>query len=285
MKIPFESGGVRVTGLYGKRGGEMHKGLDLVGTSSTRIVAVEDATVAVSSIVTDRENRTWQWGNDVRLDLADGRRLYHCHLAKRLVSAGEKVKKGQVIGIMGATGNANGAHLHWEIRPAGFSTASEDVSVYSGIPNQLGTYSVGESAPAAPAVPAAPAASASGYKVGDRVTIRSGAVYTNGVKVPAGYIGKTYTVGQAGTNKVLIEELYSWVETRWIEEAKTSSAPDGQISVGDRVTLVSGAVYTNGVKVPSRYIGTAFTVSQSLPGRYLIRELNSWVADKYVKKA
>ena len=177
MKIPFESGDVRVTSLYGRRGEEYHKGIDLVGTSSTRIVAVEDAVCAVSTIVTDRQNKTWEWGNYVRLDLADGRRLYHCHLSRRLVQAGERVRRGQVIGIMGDTGNANGAHLHWELRPQGFSLESLDISEYSGIPNRIGVYARdGEELPTE-AVDAT-------FRVGERIRLRAGAVYTNGVKEP-----------------------------------------------------------------------------------------------------
>lgn len=283
MKNPFESGDVRVTSLYGERGGEFHKGIDLVGTSSTRIVAVEDATVAVSTMVTDRQNKTWEWGNYVRLDLDDGRRLYHCHLSQRLVRAGERVKKGQVIGIMGDTGKAYGAHLHWELRPQGFSTESLDICAYSGIPNRLGVYDAktDEELPEE-TVDAA-------FREGDGITLVKGAVYTNGVKVPAQYIGKTYTVAQTGVGRVLVRELYSWVENRYVKKVSAAApqkpATKQGYKAGDFVKIKQGAVYTNGVKVPSRYIGQKYTVAQVLSGRVLIRELNSWVADEYVKRA
>ena len=180
MKNPFESGDIRVTSVYGKRGNEFHKGMDLVGVSSKRVVAVEDAVVGVSTIITDHANRTWEWGNYVRLDLDDGRRLYHCHLSSRLVKTGERVKKGQVIGVAGATGNATGVHLHWELRPAGYSTESLNISEWSGIPNKLGTYSPDGTE----AAPPASAPQEESFHVGQKVTIKSGAVYTNGVKVP-----------------------------------------------------------------------------------------------------
>ncbi len=279
MKLPFESGDVRVTSLYGRRGGEYHKGIDLVGTSSTRIVAVEDAVVAVSTIVTDRQNKTWEWGNYVRLDLDDGRRLYHCHLSRRLVQAGERVRRGQVIGIMGDTGNAQGAHLHWELRPQGFSLESLDISEYSGIPNRIGVYARdGEELP--------PETVDVSFRTGERIRLREGAVYTNGVKVPERYLSGTYTVEQILPGRVLVRELYSWVENRYIfsAEEQEASSPNSEIRAGDAVEILSGASYTNGVRVPDRYVGRRFSVSQTLPGRVLVRELNSWVANEFVKK-
>lgn len=280
MLNPFESGDIRVTSPYGMRDGKMHKGIDLVGTSSTRIVAVEDATVAVSTIVTDRANKTWEWGNYVRLDLADGRRLYHCHLSRRLVRAGEKVKKGQVIGIMGDTGYAFGAHLHWEIRPAGFSLNSLDITEYSGIPNKKGVYDASSASPLKEEQVSAV------YKTGDKVRILEGAVYTNGVKVPSAYLGKPYTVESVGTGRVLIRELYSWVENRYLQGEKSgASAPAAPLKNGDKVKILSGASYTNEVKVPSRYIGRVFVASDVREDRVLVRELNSWVKKAYVEKA
>lgn len=280
MKNPFESGDVRVTSPYGMRDGEFHKGIDLVGTSSTRIVAVEDAVVAVSNMITDRQNKTWEWGNYVRLDLNDGSRLYHCHLAQRLVRAGERVRRGQVIGIMGATGNANGAHLHWELRPSGFSLESLDISAYSGIPNVRGVYdaSSGTSLPQE-TVDAV-------FSAGEKIVLAEGAVYTNGVKVPQKYIGRTFTVAQVLPGRVLVQELYSWVENRYVrkEGEGAPAVQDATVRAGDTVRLLSGAYYTNGVKVPARYIGNTFSVSQTLTGRVLLKELNSWVKTEYVQK-
>lgn len=279
MKLPFETGDVRVTSLYGQRGNEYHKGIDLVGTSSTRIVAVEDATVAVSTIVTDRQNKTWEWGNYVRLDLDDGRRLYHCHLAQRLVHAGERVRRGQVIGIMGDTGNAQGAHLHWELRPQGFSLESLDISEFSGIPNRLGVYARDGAEVESEAVDAV-------FSVGESIRLREGAVYTNGVKVPERYLGVTYTVEQVLPGRVLVRELYSWVENRYVESVgKAEKAPEAELAAGDSVVLLAGAYYTNGVKVPERYIGRTYQISQVLSGRVLLKELNSWVKNEYVRRA
>ena len=85
--------------------------------------------------------------------------------------------------------------------------------------------------------------------------------------------------------RVLVKELYSWVENRYLESAEDAQTPEkDEIRAGDAVEILAGAVYTNGVRVPERYIGRRFSVSQTLPGRVLVRELNSWVSLEYVKK-
>lgn len=62
-------------------------------------------------------------GNFIMLDhtiVKDGKEnrcsTFYCHLSKSEVSVGQKVKQGQIIGIMGTTGHSTGNHLHFEIR-------------------------------------------------------------------------------------------------------------------------------------------------------------------------
>ena len=144
--LPYKTGTVRVTSPYGRRFifgyWEMHRGIDLVGDAKDKTVrAVADGTIARSMIVTDPSNRTSQWGNYVRLDLSDGRMIYYCHLASRLVKAGQKVKAGDPIGIEGSTGKVTGAHLHFEVRKNGVSVNPTGIL---GIPNQVGSYNTGK---------------------------------------------------------------------------------------------------------------------------------------------
>jgi murein DD-endopeptidase MepM/ murein hydrolase activator NlpD len=56
------------------------------------------------------------YGELVILDHGDGWTTYYAHLATRFVGCGDQVSKGQLIGLMGMTGNATGLHLHFEIR-------------------------------------------------------------------------------------------------------------------------------------------------------------------------
>ena len=97
---------------------EFHPGLDIVGKHSDEVVSVCDGYVLWSQMVTDKSNPTWQWGNYVAVTGIDGNTIYYCHLAERKVAAGQKVKAGDVIGIMGNTGYSKGKHLHFEVRSA-----------------------------------------------------------------------------------------------------------------------------------------------------------------------
>ena len=60
------------------------------------------------------------------------------------VKAGQKIKKGDKLGVMGSTGASTGAHTHIELRVPGTSKTSLDISEFCGIPNKLGTYEAEE---------------------------------------------------------------------------------------------------------------------------------------------
>lgn len=140
---PFESYKYRVTSPYGQRTlngvSQFHGGVDLVGEGSTAVCSVCDGTVLVSQIITNKANRTWEWGNYVAVQAVDGTIIYYCHLASRAVKQGDKVKQGQRIGIMGNTGYSFGAHLHFEVRKG---NKAINAAEYLGIPNVTGKYNV-----------------------------------------------------------------------------------------------------------------------------------------------
>ena len=135
------SGKYRVTSPFGRRtlNGEPddHKGIDVVGITDKHVCAVAGGRVVTSKIVTDKSNRTWEWGNFVCILGDDGRMYYYCHLSKRLVSVGRRVEAGQHIGIEGNTGYSFGSHCHFEVRENGVSI---DPAPFLGIPNKAGTY-------------------------------------------------------------------------------------------------------------------------------------------------
>lgn len=145
MRLPYESGKVELTSKFGWRtlngAANNHKGIDLVGRTTKTVVAPCDGIVAVSTMLDRATDKTltWQWGNYIRIDTADGLKLYFCHLAERLVKAGDKVKAGDVIGIEGNTGYSFGSHLHFEIRKNG---ASVNPCTYLGIANAWGIHEV-----------------------------------------------------------------------------------------------------------------------------------------------
>jgi hypothetical protein len=137
--LPYKSGTVRITSKYGMRTlngiTAMHGGLDLVG-SNKEIISICDGVVEKSSLVNDKSDINWQVGNYVRILSDDGNKHYFFHLSERKVKEGQRVIKGQVIGIEGSTGYSTGSHLHFEIRRNGNAINTAE---YLGIPNVIGT--------------------------------------------------------------------------------------------------------------------------------------------------
>ena len=135
------NGKFKVTSPFGSRvlngKPDDHKGIDVVGLGDKHVCAVVSGTVAASTMILDKSDRTWEWGNYVRVDGVDGRRYYYCHLSKRLVKAGQQVKVGDHLGIEGNTGYSFGSHCHFEVRENGVSI---NPAPFLGIPNKAGTY-------------------------------------------------------------------------------------------------------------------------------------------------
>ena len=93
-----------------------HNGVDLAAPIGTPIVASAGGTVIIS-----RVNGGWNggYGNFVVISHNNDTQTLYAHMQTKLVvSAGEHVKQGQVIGYIGMTGHTTGPHLHFEIRGA-----------------------------------------------------------------------------------------------------------------------------------------------------------------------
>ena len=98
--------GFRTDPLNGKR--EFHEGMDFAGTPGTPITAV------AAGIVTWSGPR-YGYGNLIEVSHGKGYITRYAHNSKNLVSVGEKVEKGEVIGLMGNTGRSTGPHVHFEV--------------------------------------------------------------------------------------------------------------------------------------------------------------------------
>ena len=83
----------------------MHRGLDLRGAEGSPIRACADGVVALV-------DNLYFSGNAVYINHGNGVFSSYLHMSKPLVQPGERVRRGQVIGLVGATGRVTGPHLH-----------------------------------------------------------------------------------------------------------------------------------------------------------------------------
>jgi murein DD-endopeptidase MepM/ murein hydrolase activator NlpD len=79
---------------------------------NSEIYAAKSGTVIISTKVAS-------YGNYVSIAHPDGTSTLYAHMSSRKVTAGQKVKQGDVIGITGSTGVSSGPHLHFEITEKG----------------------------------------------------------------------------------------------------------------------------------------------------------------------
>lgn len=85
-----------------------HTGIDLAATTGTKIISATDGTIVLNSSKGD-------YGKHLKIQNGDAIFIY-AHCSKLYVNEGDIVQQGQEIAEVGATGNATGPHLHFEIR-------------------------------------------------------------------------------------------------------------------------------------------------------------------------
>lgn len=99
----------------GKPTGNYHRGLDLRSPPRTPVKATAGGKVLVS--------RMWRMhGGTIGIDHGQGITSHYLHLSRLAVKEGTVVKKGDVVGYVGATGFATGPHLHWGLYIHGIPT-------------------------------------------------------------------------------------------------------------------------------------------------------------------
>lgn len=96
-----------ITDLYGTRHGH-HKGIDIAGEFKTPIHSVDKGIVTKSYY-------SGSYGHVVFIKHDNNLETVYAHLNKRNVEEGQAVKQGDIIGLMGNTGDSSGVHLHFEI--------------------------------------------------------------------------------------------------------------------------------------------------------------------------
>ena len=97
---------------FGPRSGRMHYGTDIKMYKGDTVVASQSGVIA-------RANWGYGFGRLVVIQHRNNIQTYYAHLSKFLKNKGDKVEKGEPIGLAGSTGRARGPHLHFEMRENG----------------------------------------------------------------------------------------------------------------------------------------------------------------------
>jgi murein DD-endopeptidase MepM/ murein hydrolase activator NlpD len=98
-----------VTSEFGAvRGSSRHDGIDLAAPAGTPVRVTADGRV----IVAGKEKR---YGRTVVVDHGSGFTTRYAHLRKIETKKGKQVRRGELIGRVGRSGNASGTHLHYEV--------------------------------------------------------------------------------------------------------------------------------------------------------------------------
>jgi murein DD-endopeptidase MepM/ murein hydrolase activator NlpD len=107
-------------------GRRRHHGIDLLAPAGTPLVAVADGHITRASNVERGRGGISLWLRDRR-----GTSYYYAHNQRNLAQVGQRVRRGQVVALLGSTGNARGGppHLHLQLHPGGGPPVNPDATV------------------------------------------------------------------------------------------------------------------------------------------------------------
>lgn len=103
--------GMRIDPIY--KTARMHWGLDFTADEGTNVYSTGNG------VVKDLEQNAWGYGNCVLIDHGFGYVSRYAHLSAFKVKKGDKITRGQLIGLVGSTGKSTAPHLHYEIEKNG----------------------------------------------------------------------------------------------------------------------------------------------------------------------
>ncbi len=106
-RLAYPAGG-GIVSPFGTRWGRPHLGVDIAGGQGSPVVAAEAGTVTSAGY-------EGAYGMCVDISHGGGVVTRYAHLSSAAVKSGQSVERGQFIGRIGATGNATGPHLHFEV--------------------------------------------------------------------------------------------------------------------------------------------------------------------------
>lgn len=105
--------GYRKSPFTGKK--TMHSGIDIANKTGTPIMAPADGIVSYSSTKSG-------FGKVLVIDHGYGFSTFYAHCSELKKAVGDKVKRGDLVALVGNTGNSTGPHLHYEVRVNGVAT-------------------------------------------------------------------------------------------------------------------------------------------------------------------
>ncbi|MDD5558598.1 M23 family metallopeptidase [Candidatus Methylomirabilis sp.] len=126
--------GQRRSPFTGQR--QMHEGVDIANTVGTPVIAPADGIVTYTGPLGG-------FGDVISVDHGHKISTFYAHLQQHKVSQGQRVRRGDVIGLVGATGRVTGPHLHYEIQ---VNEAPVDPTKYVIDPEAVKFLGNGESA-------------------------------------------------------------------------------------------------------------------------------------------
>lgn len=103
--------GYRIDPIYKTR--RMHTGMDFTANVGTDVYSTGDG------IVEAVEVSGWGYGKSIVINHGYGYKTRYAHLSAFKVKQGQKVSRGELIGLVGNTGKSTGAHLHYEVEKGG----------------------------------------------------------------------------------------------------------------------------------------------------------------------
>jgi murein DD-endopeptidase MepM/ murein hydrolase activator NlpD len=123
------------TSPYGVRWGKLHAGIDLADPEGTPYKSIHGGTVTQAGYMGG-------YGYAITVRNTDGTEVIYAHSRRLLVSVGDVVKAGQILGEVGNTGASYGTHLHLEIHVNGQPTDPVPFLRERGVDIQLQVESV-----------------------------------------------------------------------------------------------------------------------------------------------
>ena len=110
--------------------GSFHKGVDITAPTGTNVRTTADGVVVQAEMVAGG------YGRLVIIDHGGGFQTYYAHLSKILVHAGQEMRRGEVIGLVGTSGRTTAPHLHYEVRVGGAPINPNKYLANSGVFHQ-----------------------------------------------------------------------------------------------------------------------------------------------------